>query len=132
MQSVIDAVAAAGFDVYMRDPRDTYLLFTDGKNIGYLQDDRLAGYCISTVHMPNTTTGTGFQIERHVSGFTPEMLRRAFATAPSWAAQREFRFPFYGDVQYGSVRKYRDMEHYLCSDSWHAGYRLVAKGKVAA
>lgn len=122
MQSVIDAVAAAGFDVYMRDPKDTYLLFTDGNNIGYLQDDRLAGYCISTVHMPNTTTGTGFQIERHVSEFTPEMLRRAFVGAPPWAARREL----------GSVRKYRDMEHYLRSDSWHAGYRLVAKGKVAA
>ena len=84
-QEVIDAITAAGFDVYMRDQKDTYLLFTDGKNIGYLQADRLAGFTISTVHKPNTTTGTGFQIERHATEFTAEMLARAFITTPHWA-----------------------------------------------
>lgn len=116
-QSVIDKVAAAGFDVWMRKPGDTWLLFTDGKNIGYLQDDRPAGYCISTVHMPNRSTGTGFQIERHVSDFSKKMLARAFAHCPDWAR---------GNA--GSVKKYRDIEDYRSRDSFAAGYRLIAAG----
>ncbi len=117
-QSVIDAVADAGFDVWMRDPKDTWMLFTDGKNIGCLQADRLAGYCISTVHMPNKTTGTGFQIERHVADFTKPMLARAFVHAPHWASDR------------ASVHKYQDIEHYRKANSFNEAYKLV-KGAVS-
>lgn len=115
-QSIIDSVAAAGFDVWMRDPKDSWMLFTDGKNIGYLQADRLVGYCISTVHMPNTTTGTGFQIERHIADFSSDMLARAFGVAPTWAGGRE----------HDSVHKYRDIEHYRNANNFNEAYRLVA------
>jgi hypothetical protein len=115
-QRIIDAVAAAGFDVWMRDPKDTWMLFTDGKNIGYLQSDRMAGYTISTVHIPNTTSGTGFQIERHVADFTRDMLARAFVHCPDW---------FRRDA--ASVRKYRDIEHYRAESSFNEAYQLVAK-----
>jgi hypothetical protein len=64
---IIEQVTAAGFDVYMRDPKDTYMFFTDGKNIGYLQDDRLAGLTLSTVHKANRSTGTGFRIAEGLS-----------------------------------------------------------------
>lgn len=119
-QEVVDAVAAAGFDVWMRDPKDSWLLFTDGQRIGYLQADRLAGYTISTVHMPNTSTGTGFQIERHVSTFDKETLSRAFIHAPDWCR---------GDAS--SVRKYRGIEHYRSANSFNAAYQLRAAAKVA-
>lgn len=115
-QKIIDAVAKAGFDVWMRKPGDSWLLFTDGKNIGYLQVDRLAGYTISTVHMPNRSTGTGFQIERHVSSFDKDTFARAFVHAPDW---------YRGDA--ASVRKYRDMDHYCTESSFNAAYELVAK-----
>ena len=116
---VIDAVAAAGFDVWMRDLKDTYMLFTDGKNIGYLQNDRMAGYTISTVHKPNTTSGTGYQIERHVTTFTKEMLQNAFVRAPHWAYGRDI----------DSVRKYKDMDDYRAGNSFNASYQLVAKAQ---
>lgn len=116
-QKIIDAVAGAGFDVWMRDPKDSWLLFTDGKNIGYLQADRLAGYILTTVHMPNKSTGTGFQIERHVSSFDKETLSRAFIHAPDWAR---------GDR--ASVIKYRDIEHLRAANSFNAAYQLRAEG----
>lgn len=115
-QSVIDAVAAAGFEVWMRDPKDTFMLFTDGRNIGYLEDNRLYGYSISTVHIPNKSTGTGFQIERHVSELTKDRLERAFISHPSWARGDEI----------SSVKKYRDMEHYRSGNRFNAEYRLIA------
>lgn len=113
-QKIIDAVASAGFDVWMRNPKDSWLLFTDGKNIGYLQDDRLAGYCISTVHKPNTSSGTGFQIARHVPDFGRGMLLGAFAHCPEWYRRDA-----------SSVHKYKDMEDYRSESSFNQSYHLV-------
>lgn len=117
-KAIIDAVAAAGFDVYMRDLKDTWLLFTDGQNIGYLQAPRGDGWSISTVHMPNSTTGTGFQIDRYLATFDRASLARAFVHAPRWASGRDV----------ASVRKYRDIEHYRASGPFNAEYRLIAAG----
>ncbi len=114
-QRIIDSVSAAGFDVWMRNPKDTWLLFTDGKHIGKLQHDSMAGYTISTVHMPNTRTGTGFQIERHVAKFDRDMLLRAFVHHPEWCGR---------DAD--TVKKYRDMEHYRAASAFNAKYQLVA------
>ena len=119
-QTIIDAVTAAGFDVYMRKPADTWLIFTDGKNVGYLQHDRLAGYTISTVHIPNTTTGTGFQVERHISKFDREKLRRAFIHYPDWHR---------GSAE--SVHKYKGIEDYIAANKW-ANYQLVAPARKEA
>lgn len=116
-QKIIDAVAAAGFDVWMRDPKDTWLLFTDGKNIGYLQDGRLEGLTLTTVHKPNTSTGTGFGMGPVVE-LTYEALAQAFVHAPHWAG--------HGAT---SVRKYRDMEDYRKASAFNAEYRLIKAGK---
>jgi hypothetical protein len=117
-QKIIDAVTSAGFDVWMRDPKDSYMLFTEGKNIGYMQLDRSAGYTISTVHKPNTSSGTGFQVERHVSDFTRDILARAFVHCPEW---------YLRDAR--SVHKYRDMEDYRAASSFNAEYKLVGAAK---
>lgn len=116
-QEVIDHIASLGFDVYMQDPSDTYLHFTDGVNIGYLQEARYGGFDLSTVHKPNTKSGTGFRVGDSISleGLTAETLARAFIKYPSWAS-----YP-------SSVVKYRDIEHFLGADQFNAKYKLVAK-----
>jgi hypothetical protein len=75
----------------------------------------MAGYTISTVHVPNTTSGTGFQIERNVDRFDKEMLARAFVLSPDWSR----------GTATASVRKYRDMEDYRKASAFNASYQLV-------
>ncbi len=115
-QRIIDQVAALGFDVWMRNVKDTWLHFTDGSNIGYLQHDPMSGYNISTVHKPNTATGTGFQVERYEPSITRDMLLKAFVHCPQWANRDA-----------ASVHKYKNMEDYRAASRFNAGYRLVAK-----
>ena len=114
----IAAINAAGFDVYMRKPSDTYALFTDGMRIGYIQHERFRGYSLSTVHKPNRETGTGFKAVEGLSesDLTAEKLEKAFAHAPSWAPPK----------QHESVKKYKDMTEYLTKDSFNAGYTLIS------
>lgn len=112
--AVIAKVQSFGFDVYMRKTTDSWLIFTDGKNVGYLQDGGF-GFTLTTVHAPNSTSGTGYQIERDVPAFDKAMLERCFLLAPLWAATR--------DIQ--SVRKYRDIEAYRASSSFCSEYGLV-------
>lgn len=104
----LDTIAALGFQVWMSpDPhRQTYLFYTDGTRIGYLQNDCLAGFEVSTVHVPNRTSGTGYRMtdDRDRFTMTRECLERGFAHVPAWAAR-----------DYGSVRKYRDMAHFVQS-----------------
>lgn len=104
-----------GFDVYMRDPKDTYCYYTDGTQIGYVQEGRFEGYAISTVHVPNRQTGTGFRMVDHAPEITPVGLQAGFAQYPSWARAD----------QRSSVVKWRDIEHFLNSDSWRKGFRKM-------
>lgn len=114
-KAVIEKVQGFGFDVYMRKPEDSWLIFTDGKRIGYLQTDRSSGFTLSTVHKPNGRTGTGFQMGRDVVGFDKPDLELCFLLAPSWATHDERE----------SVNKYRDMDAFLNADDWNRGYRKV-------
>lgn len=116
-KSIIAKIQSFGFDVYMRDPDNTFLYFTDGTNIGYLQDSSWDGLSLSTVHAPNQTTGTGFQVEGHTDKLTKEALMDAFALAPGWAS----------GSQRASVKKYPNMEAFLRSSSFHGEYKLVPK-----
>lgn len=112
---IINAVQAAGFEVWMRDPmQDTWLLYTDGKNIGYLQDG-WRGISTATVHVPNTTSGTGFLSDEFIPVIDRETLERAFMHSPTWADSRSRE----------SVKKYRDMEHFRSENAWNAAYQKV-------
>lgn len=106
--SVIEMLKADGLRVYMRKPVDSYGYCTDGTGIAYVQwSDYRPG--VSTVHVPNKTTGTGFQFSDTI---TPETVHRAMVTvAPGWAKEREVQ----------SVRKYRNWEEFHSADSWNAG-----------
>lgn len=118
----IHLVANLGFNVYMRDKKDTWLIFTDpdGKRLGYLQVNRFSGYDISTIHHANATSGTGFQVERDVPELTRGILEFAFQHAPPWADQRDVK----------SVRKYKDIDDYRAASNFNSKYQLVAKAKA--
>ena len=114
---VLDTIAALGFDVYQTPYAlgKSYLYFADGARIGYLQCSDWGGLSLSTVHVPNQTTGTGF---RMADTFRPEALtraelERAFAIAPDWASNRER----------ATVRKWRDVGTFVKSN----GLELVRK-----
>lgn len=116
--SVIDAVKRAGFSVYMLDgdASKTWAIFTDGANIGYLQDDR-PGYSIGTLHRPNQQSGTGFSVRQRldVTDLDRETLSCAFDFTPAWV----------GAQDRASVRKYRGMKDFLDSNSFNARHREV-------
>lgn len=115
-KAIIKKVQSFGFDVYMRNEGDTWLIFTDGTRIGYLQDDR-SSFSLSTVHKPNKNSGTGFQMLRHVGDFTKEDLEACFARAPHWALERDAR----------PVVKYKDMAAYINENSFNREYKLIEK-----
>lgn len=116
-KEVLDRIRAAGFKVYMRVPaRDTWALFTDGKRIGYVQWSRFDGIKLTTAHVPNRQTGTGFQVT--LIGPDPLSkgnLEAAFAHAPGWADSRDRE----------SVVKWRDWDHFHNANEWNKGYREV-------
>lgn len=117
---VVQAVVDAGFDVYMRDvKKDTWLIFTDGVHIGYLQNAPMGGVSLGTVHMPNGSTGTGFRLAEHLGAgdLTRGKLIEAFSFAPSWASGR--------GRDRASVRKWPDIEACCASNSFNAAYRRV-------
>lgn len=114
--AVIQSIARASFDVYMRDRKDTFLIFTDGTRIGYLQNSAFRGISVSTVHVPNKSSGTGFGILDSLSeaDLTAEKLNEAFVIAPDWARDRQ------------SVRKWKDLVQFQASNNFNAEYKMIA------
>ena len=112
IKEAIAKIQGFGFDVYMRDPNDSYLIFTDGKNLGRLEARPAVGYSLGTIHRPNIKSGTGFSVLREVSSFTKEDLLRCFETHPSW-----WKGPM--------PVKYKDIDDYRNADWFNAGYKLV-------
>lgn len=117
-KAIIAAVQKAGFDVYMRRTTDSWLYFTDGKNIGYLQDG-CRGAALSTAHIPNTSSGAGYGLRDFMplSDLTKEILSEAFMHAPNWSREPN------------SVRKWKDMQAFIAADSFNRGYALVVDMK---
>ena len=103
--ATLDAIAAEGVKVYMPEKgMQTYLFYTDGTRIGYLQRGTFGGWSISTVHIPNRESGTGFGMGE-MDEFIPERLKDGFVHAPSWANKPERE----------SVVKWKDMDEFLAS-----------------
>lgn len=114
--ALIAHVIKLGYRVFMRNPSDSWLYYTDaeGKRIGQLSAEGFGGYRVLTVHQPNRITGTSFQMAER-SSVDANDLMLGFAFAPAWAGQRELE----------SIKKFRDWEHFVARDSWNAGYSEV-------
>ena len=109
----VTMLKAEGWQVWMRnDPiakhPGQYCFVTDGTHIAYAQwSDHRPG--VSTVHLPNKTTGTGFQFAETI---TPDTVCKAMnCVAPAWAS----------DKDRASVRKYTDWNEYLHANSFNEG-----------
>lgn len=114
----IQAIAALGFDVY-RSPEkkwQSYLFFTDGTRIGYMEAGYFNGLRLSTVHVPNRQCGAGFSLTDDGDSVpvTRESLESAFVEAPRWASAADR----------AAVRKWADWETF----NERGRYVLAAKG----
>ena len=120
---IIKALTDAGFSVYMRKGSGldaTYAYFTDGVNIGYVQETRFTGDVdISTVNVPDRTNGAGYGVLQEVplEKLDAATLKRAFS-APDWAVTKK------GDQL---AKKWPDMAAFIEHNSWGGGLHLVAE-----
>lgn len=94
-----DMLAQHGLQVYIsrwgfdKWPSE-YFHFTDGKEIGYCQQERMGGLTFSTVHKPNGQCGTGYRITDDPGFYEVphiDQAKKAFLFAPSWARPSEIR-----------------------------------------
>lgn len=121
MKEIIRQVQELGFTVYMRNPdKDTWLYYTnpEGTAIGYLQMARLTdGVDISTVHIPSTQHGSGV---RALDGatITRGNLEQGLRRVPDWYTK---------DRDAASVRKYRDINHFIESSNYNKEYKEVPR-----
>ena len=99
----IETIRALGFDVWLPPEKTTYLYYSDGKNIAYLEIGRYGGFGTSTCHIPNRQCGTGFQISDNAQ-LTRESLAEAFCFAPHWANSFDRR----SVIKWGSPEKFAD------------------------
>lgn len=115
---VINKLNNYGFKVWMRDINDCYLYFEDESgNIGYLQHGYFEGFSISSVHIPNRGTGTGFQIAKDLEfdDLEQEVLESCFIEAPYWASSG----------QISSVRKWKNFEQLRNSSNFNSKYFAI-------
>ena len=111
----IYAIHEAGFRVYMRSPKDSWLYFVDDADrIGYAQETRSGFVSISTVHVPNIETGTGFVLD-DIPSLSADNLAKAFVIAPRWAT----------GGQRASVKKWANWEAFKASSPFNADYKMI-------
>lgn len=86
----------------------TFFNLSDGKNIILVETNSFGGYNISSIHKPNTRTGTGFRLAEGVE-LTGKLINDCLSTfAPAWA---------YGNQQdIDSVKKYESLEDFIKHD----------------
>jgi hypothetical protein len=115
---IIKAVLGTGLKVYMRSVKDSYLYFTDGTRVGYLQYNPVGGLQIGTVHKPNTRTGTGFMLG-NIPAINREELDKALVqfpfgfTPPLTGAERDATVPF------------ANMDKFLSSSPWNKTFTEI-------
>ena len=114
-QETIDAIHEAGFRVFMRTPYDSWLYFVDDADrIGYAQETRSGFVSISTVHIPNSETGTGFVLD-DIPSLSANNLAKAFVIAPRWVT----------GGQAASVNKWANWEAFKASSPFNADYKMI-------
>jgi hypothetical protein len=115
--SIMETVKGLGFDVYQRDPADTFCIYSNGHNLAYFQIDPVRGcWHVSTVHKANRQTGTGYRMTEG-SWDTPdrETLEKGFAFCPDWASNADRR----------TVKKFDGIGEYQAQSGFHADYKKI-------
>ena len=100
MNDLIQSLKDKGYQVFGPCALTTYVWFTNGVNIGYVQIDRLEGIRYSSVHKANKYTGTGF---------IADGAEDALSYVPSWVSHTERV----------SIVKFKDMEEFIAKH-WQA------------
>lgn len=84
MKEIIEKVKGLGFKVYGMKEK-TWIYFTDGKRIGYIQGGPCSFHALS-VHVPSHDNGTGFQMLEFLDAeeLTIDKLSIAFDLLPNF------------------------------------------------
>lgn len=93
IQQLIDDIKADGLQVFGPEKLTSYVYFTDGTRIGYVQYDPMSGEKFSTVNKPCKQCGTGYRVDT---------AQQALVIIPSWA----------NSADRSMVRKYKDFEEF--------------------
>jgi len=66
---VISKIQKLGFSVYMRKLSDSWLVYEQDDKIAYMQEEIMNSFSISTIHIPNRNSGTGFLVEKYIEKY---------------------------------------------------------------
>ena len=108
-QDTIDSIKGFGFKVYQRKDSDSWVYYTLNDSIAYLENAYFGGFNISSVHIPNVSTGSGYQIKRDVV-LDKWNLMQGFS-GPSWTNCRSNPF--------------KDMDSFINSCAFNNSYREI-------
>ena len=108
---MIELIKACGYRVFIRPNKyghaPEYCFYTDGTRIAYAQWSRGESH-ISTAHMPNTQTGTGYIFANQIKA---ETLAYALGChSPSWASGSDR----------ASVKKWKDWNTFHQSSAFNS------------
>lgn len=108
-----------GCKVYQRDANaDTWFYYTDGTNIGYVQFPRNESSSLSSVHMPNHTSGTGFRVTNSWDVINETSMRNAMMmVTPHWATGGQAK----------ATVKWRNWDAFHAATAYSKGYAEVTE-----
>ena len=96
---LVKELKEGGFKCYVPEVRQkTWFYVVKGNDIAYVQYDRFCGFTVSTTHMPNSKTGTGFRVIEGKEKLTVDDVKQGFICYPNWCSDKE------------SVKKYKSWE----------------------
>ena len=102
MQEFIKMLKKAGFQVLIPKESKTYCVFGKDNKIGYCQIGGSGLFEFSTVHKPNSKTGTGYRIHSDITTPTTKHAEDAFAFVPHWANRKDME----------TIVKYKSLDDY--------------------
>jgi len=109
-KDIIKTVMDAGYEVWMRDPGDTWLMYTDGVRVASVDQSFMRPPRISTAYKPNKEYGSGFVV---VSGdLSPRQLEAGLDLAHKMARE-------------GKVRAWNSWEEFHKDNLSNAGYKRI-------
>jgi hypothetical protein len=112
LQELAASLLKTGYRVFCsRDPQwRSYLFVSDGTRIAYAQEDRFKGIAVSTVHKPNSLSGTGVMADFGNPLSSVEMALQGCSNLPPHAVT--------------GGERYRDLEAFLKSRTASGGPSL--------